>query len=385
MRILSTTHFFSPHGGGIEIVAGHLCQQFNALGHEAIWAASASDAFFDPQIQTVPLRTVDPIEGITGLPMPLPMPSAIGALRKAVSEADAIVIHDCLYVTSAVAMLAAIRAKKPTLIIQHIAGIPLKNAILRGAVTLGNAALTKPMLRAADQVAFISETVRRAFDGVPTKRPPLMLFNGVDTTVFYPPANAASEPRATVALPRGKKVCLFVGRFVEKKGITILFELARLRPDLHFAFAGKGPLDPGNWNLCNVSTFRTLSGASLAALYRAADLLLLPSVGEGYPLVIQEAMACGLPVICSTETTGADPGANRWLTGVEVSPSEPKHSAAEISRRIDSFQLSMPERIEMAGYAARTYSWQLMATRLAAALQTLMSAPCQQTTRLAHD
>jgi alpha-maltose-1-phosphate synthase len=108
-------------------------------------------------------------------------------------------------------------------------------------------------------------------------------------------------------------------------------------------------------------------------------------VGEGYPLVIQEAMACGLPVICSTETTGADPGANRWLTGVEVSPSEPKHSAAEISRRIDSFQLSMPERIEMAGYAARTYSWQLMATRLAAALQTLMSAPCQQTTRLAHD
>jgi glycosyltransferase involved in cell wall biosynthesis len=44
-----------------------------------------------------------------------------------------------------------------------------------------------------------------------------------------------------------------------------------------------------------------MSQARLAAYYAASDLLVLPSTGEGFPVAVQEAMACGTPVLVSDE------------------------------------------------------------------------------------
>lgn len=364
MRILTVTHFYESHGGGIERVAGQLCRQFIALGVNAPWAASDADPAPDG-IETIPLRCLNPIERFTGLPMPIPGWRAFRALAREVRRSDAVVVHDALYVTSILVLLLAKTRGKRVILIQHIAGIPFSSPILRAAMRFANFAVTRPMLRAADERVFISDTVREELLGVPPRLPSTLLFNGVDAAIFHPTeAPAAPVAVARIGVSPAARRVLFVGRYVEKKGLKIVRALAALRPDLAFILVGSGVIRPGEWDLANVHDLGPQSPEALAGLYRWADLLVLPSVGEGYPLVVQEAMACGLPVVCGAPSDHADPDARRWLRGVDVDLAEPEASAKRCSAAIDGYRPSEAERAEMARYAQRRYDWRAMAERL---------------------
>lgn len=354
MRILTVSHFYEAHGGGIERVAGQLCRQFAAAGHDTIWAASDADPLPAGAITVLPLRCINPTERLTGLPMPIPGLRSLCALVREIRRSDLVIVHDSLYVTSILAVVAARLKRRKIILIQHIAGIAFASWLLRQVMALANVVVTRPMLDAADRLVFISDTVRQELLGEPSRRNYRLVFNGVDTKLFYP---AATLPSSTPPI-------LFVGRYVEKKGLAIIRALATQRPDLTFHLVGSGPLAPSGWGLANVRNLGPQSPQALANLYRNAALLLLPSVGEGYPLVIQEAMACGLPVICGQPSDRADPGAAAWLTGVMIDSGDPVGSARRCSDAIDGSRLDTAARLAMADYAARVYSWQVMAKAL---------------------
>lgn len=364
MRILTVSHFFEHHGGGIERVAGHLCRHFTRLGSEAVWAASDCDPEPNVDIEAVPLHCVNPTERLTGLPMPVPGPSAIRALAREVKHCDAVVVHDALYVTSIVALLLAKAYNKRVILIQHIAAIPFSSPALRGLMKLANRLVTRPMLWMADARVFISDTVRHDLLGTPARWPYHLLFNGVDSEVFHsarttpPPIPSAM---AGTHIPAGAGRILFVGRYVEKKGLNVLRALAQARPDLSIFLAGAGPIRPADWGLANVHDLGTRRPEELAELYRWADLLVLPSVGEGYPLVIQEAMACGLPVVCGEPSNLADPGVSQWIRGVRIDLAEPAASAQRCAQAIDDAMQRSVDRAAMARQVAERYSWEAMA------------------------
>jgi glycosyltransferase involved in cell wall biosynthesis len=367
VRILTVSHFFDGHGGGIERVAGRLSKEFADLGATSAWAASNGNALPIGRVRAIGLACFNPTEKLAGLPMPVPRLSGIRTLSSAVSHSDVVVIHDALYATSILAMLFAKAQGKRVILFQHIAGIPFSSRVLRLVLGAANLLVTRPMLQAADVRVFISDTVQQELVGKSNRFYSELLFNGVDQRIFHPPTDPANGSEPLPSHPtRGNRRVLFVGRYVEKKGLAVVRALAESRADLTFTLVGSGPIRPGDWGLANVDDLGAQTPEKIADLYRAADLLLLPSVGEGYPLVIQEAMACGLPVVCGSPCDRSDPTAARWLRGVKIVLAQPQESAKRCSEAIDSFFLSAADRRAMADYALQRYDWRLMAQRLMA-------------------
>ena len=77
----------------------------------------------------------------------------------------------------------------------------------------------------------------------------------------------------------------------------------------------------------------------MAELDRAADLLVFPSLGDPWGLVVNEAFACGLPVVCSRLAGCADdllePGRNGWL----FDPTDPTDAVQVLTEALRSRDL----------------------------------------------
>jgi glycosyltransferase involved in cell wall biosynthesis len=177
--------------------------------------------------------------------------------------------------------------------------------------------------------------------------------------------------RERLGLSADRPVLLFVGRFVEKKGLRLLHELATGLPQCEWVFIGWGPEDPASWGLSHVRCPGSLPQRAIADYYRAADLLVLPSVGEGFPLVVQEAMACGLPAAISTETAAGAPEAARLLWCLDLHPKVWHQALANFEAAGD--QLDQWRQM-VADYAQRHWDWDVCVDGYLALFQSLVSS-----------
>ena len=378
-RLLTVSNYFDTHRGGLEIVAGVLARELAGRGFAVTWLASnvtpAPAGCGARNLKTASFRVWNLAERRLGVPWPVLSPTAVARLWREVRAADAVLLHDSLYMTSIVTFLAARASRTPLVVLQHIGAVPYRNPILRGLMALANRLVGRPILGGAGQVVFISQFVRDYFAGLRFRRTPALIFNGVDTGVFRPAeAGERAAAKARFGFAPDERVALFVGRFVEKKGVALLGKTAAARPDVTFAFAGWGLIDPAASGLTNVRVFSDLAGAGLAELYRAADVFVLPSQGEGFPLVVQEALACGLPVVCGDESTGADADAAPFLVGIDVTGAG-EDVAARIGGAIDR-ALRGDDRsgpAARAAFARSRYSWSAAADRYAALLDSLIA------------
>ena len=106
---------------------------------------------------------------------------------------------------------------------------------------------------------------------------------------------------------------VFVGSFVERKGIYYLLNAAKRLEDEGFRFnlqlTGRVSADTtifDAYNLKNLTVHSNLSHDELIHLLHTSDVFVFPSLFEGFAFVIVEAMATGLPVITTPRTVGPD-------------------------------------------------------------------------------
>ena len=318
-RILVLTHFFPSHRGGVEMTAGRIATRLAKRGYRITWMASDTDPAPDPcaNMEFLPMQAFNGFEKRLGLPYPLWSRQSLAKVAEAVKGADILHIHESLYHGNVFGARTAKRLGIPYLVTQHVGFIPYKNPLLRAVLTIANRRIALPTLTGATAVAFMSEITQNYFKALGFQhRDAELIPLGVDTEIFRPTGKAS---KTAFGFAEDRPLCLYVGRFVEKKGLPIIRMLAEADPNVQWALAGWGAINPDSWGLPNVKVVKDVNGPTLAPLYRAADLCVMPSIGEGYPAVIQESMACGTPVLVSSETAEGYSPARAHLTMVPAS------------------------------------------------------------------
>jgi glycosyltransferase involved in cell wall biosynthesis len=202
--------------------------------------------------------------------------------------------------------------------------------------------------------------------------------NGVDARAFARlPERAAARSRFGIGADA--PLVLFLGRLVERKGVSLLLaafnEVVRTLPAAHLLVVGP---DEGEGRPLTETVERLglaqhvhltglLAGTDRLAAFAAADVFALPAVGEGLPIAVLEAMAAGVPSVLSDDCDV--PGLLDGGGGVAV-PRDVGNWASALAAL-----LANRERRAKMGRAARAlaetrYAWPLLVCQIDAAYQT---------------
>lgn len=183
------------------------------------------------------------------------------------------------------------------------------------------------------------------------RHPVSVIVNATDTDVFRPRDKAAA--RAALGLPRDALILGAVahGGPLENawKGgaytLAATEALARLHPGLLFANVGGGEDAPERPGVVNIP--HTRDENRLAEIYSALDLFLYTSLADTCPLVVIEALSCGLPVV--SFATGGVPELVRDGVDGRVTP----YRDTEALLRAASALVARPALLRRMGRAAR--------------------------------
>lgn len=173
------------------------------------------------------------------------------------------------------------------------------------------AVFTKHVLQRSDRIVTVSERLREKIQSLSSVAAPIsVIYNGADPARFK--CLSKTDARATLQISLQARVIVFIGNLIPVKGVRYLLEaFAELhsnggKDDCLLYLVGDGS---ERENLRKIAQSLEIGGKVVFAGQRnhseiplwlnAADLLVLPSISEGFPTIIPEAMMCGVPVIAS--------------------------------------------------------------------------------------
>jgi glycosyltransferase involved in cell wall biosynthesis len=273
---------------------------------------------------------------------------------------------------------ALFRRERPAIVHAHLSWpFACKHGVLaawlaRVPAIVGTAQLFLPadgtaqprwVLRAYRRIIAVSEEVRRRYArelGVADRRL-AVVHNAIRVP---PPEPRRIELRATLLNGRPDRLVLTPARLHPQKGHTYLIAAAAETPGATFVFAGDGPLRQALETEArerHVSDRCVFLGerTDVPELLSAADLVVLPSLFEGLPVSVLEAMAAERPVI-ATAIGGTDEAITSEVTGLLVPPRDPPALAAAIRRLLGDPALA--QRLAAAGRARVERSFSADAT-----------------------
>ena len=198
-------------------------------------------------------------------------------------------------------------------------------------------------LKLADHIFVASKFTAKSLSDYPGNLAPISII-----PYGFP---AVTDIRSYNRIQSRRLKLLFVGGLTQRKGIANLFAaIEGLENFVELTVVGQKVTDdcvPLNMALAKHHWIPSLSHHDILAIMREHDVLVFPSLFEGFGLVITEAMSQGTPVITTERTAGPDlitDGENGWIT---------KAGSTEGLRQTIETLLIKPDRVAEAGEAAK--------------------------------
>lgn len=337
MKILIAYQYLS-FKGGIEHVIGVQAKLLQEEGH--IINVLASEYLTNEPKQIADRIPVNRIKCINifytkfGIPFAIPYPTIknFKTLWSLVDSADLVNVHGHPYIFTFVVTIFAKLKRKPILLMQHNTKIKAPNKVVGIIYKLADYSIGRFNISQANAVvAGSNETNNYVMSLVPGHSEKVVtIYNGIDSKLFKP-FKDKQKLRSQLKLPSSKFICFTIRRITFKNGIDILLQAAEQSKnrDVLFLLGGSGPDfeavkdHVSDKKLNNVKLLGFISDEDLPKYYAASDAFILPSrQGEGFPMVVLEAFASGLPVI-ATKSGGHAEIIEDSRNGFVVEPEKP--------------------------------------------------------------
>jgi len=174
---------------------------------------------------------------------------------------------------------------------------------------------------------------------------------------------------------------LFAATWLRRKGIqelvTAFARVAAARPTVRLVVLNPGMADsavlsyfpPELWK--HVSCVRAAPEKGVAEVFASADIFVLPSIFEGTPLTLMEAMWSGLPIV-STDTCGMHDVLRHEDNGLLIPTRAPERLAQELERLLDDPALRAKLGRNARSEAIENYTWRKSAQPVREAYESLV-------------
>jgi D-inositol-3-phosphate glycosyltransferase len=374
--------------GGMNVYIVEVSKRLAQRGVEVEIFTRATAGDLPPIVEMAPGVTVrhitaGPYEGLAKEDLP----SQLCAFTNGVLRTEAArppghydLVHSHYWLSGHVGWLARERWGVPLVHTAHTLAKVKNSSIAEGdrpeprARVIGEEQVIAEADRLVANTRFEAQDLIDAYDADPGRL--TVVEPGVDLGRFRP----GRSDRARFGLPARGHVVAFVGRIQPLKGpdvlIAALAELRRRDPDVPVTVVICG--GPSGSGLDRPTSLIELAGSlgvadkvvflppqrgdDLAALYRSADLVAVPSHNESFGLVALEAQACGTPVVAAA-VGGLVTAVRDGHSGVLVDG----HDPADWARVLDRL-LAAPGRLRTLGAGAvahaRHFSWERTASGL---------------------
>ena len=201
------------------------------------------------------------------------------------------------------------------------------------------------LLRKFDKIIAISEFIQNKLVGNKIELKKIeLIYNGVNISDYY---HSTLNIRSEFTINNDSIIVATAARLSIEKGLIYYLEAAKKVLEIYentiFLLTGSGPLlkklqtktlEHGIKKNVLFTGFRT----DMAAVYKSIDIFILPSIREGMPMVLLEAMASSKPII-ATNVGGISEIITNNLDGLLVEPGNSKDLALSIIRLIQSEKL----------------------------------------------